>query len=89
VEPYLVQFLDEAVDDLRRLDAAVNARILKRLEWLRENFDAITPEALTGSLAGLCKLRVGDYRVIYQADRARRIIVVHATGHRREIYRQK
>ena len=88
MEPYVVQFLDEALDDLRRLDRNVASRILRRLEWLRNNFDAVAPEALTGWFAGLCKLRVGDYRVIYQPDRVRRILFVHAVGHRKDVYRQ-
>jgi len=33
------------------------------------------------------RLRVGDYRGIYQFDRARNIIYLLAVGHRREIYR--
>ena len=48
----------------------------------------IKPEALVGPLLGLSKLRMGDYRVVYEADRENRLITVHLIGHRREIYRQ-
>ena len=44
---------------------------------------------LTGPLAGLCKLREGDYRIIYQVLHNEETIVVHAIGHRRDIYRKK
>jgi len=44
---------------------------------------------LTGDLAGLYKLRMGDYRVIYEALSAERTIVIHAVGHRRQIYRRR
>ncbi len=40
-------------------------RIVQRINWLAANWDAVRLEALTGDLAGLYKLRVGDYRVIY------------------------
>ena len=33
------------------------------------------------------RLRVGDYRVIYQFDLAKNTIYLIAVGHRREIYR--
>ncbi len=33
------------------------------------------------------RLRVGDYRIIYDFDRARNIIDLLALGHRSEIYR--
>jgi mRNA interferase RelE/StbE len=54
---------------------------------LAENLDDLKPEGLTGELAGFYKLRVGDYRVIYEILRVEQIIVVHLIGHRREIYR--
>ncbi|HVF73075.1 MAG TPA: type II toxin-antitoxin system RelE/ParE family toxin [Chthoniobacterales bacterium] len=33
-----------------------------------------------------CKLRVGDYRVLYEFDREQGRIYLHYVGHRREIY---
>ncbi len=34
----------------------------------------------------LIKLRVGDYRVIYEFDRESRIIIIVRVGHRSEVY---
>jgi mRNA interferase RelE/StbE len=59
--------------------------VLKRLRWLAENFDSIKAESLTGPFSGLQKLRVGDYRVVYQADREKKVLRVRLVGHRREI----
>ncbi|MEA5467570.1 type II toxin-antitoxin system RelE/ParE family toxin [Spirulina sp. 06S082] len=53
---------------------------------MAENFEQITPQALTANLAGLFKLRVGDYRVIYSFNSELKLIAVHKIGHRREIY---
>ena len=53
---------------------------------MAENFESIKPETLVGPLAGLAKLRVGDYRVIYEPDRENRLITVQLIGHRKEIY---
>jgi len=85
---YQVNLLATAIDDLRRLHNTVAQRIMSKLGWLAENFDSIRPQSLAGPLAGLCKLRVGDYRVIYEADRDKKLITVHLIGHRGEIYRQ-
>jgi mRNA interferase RelE/StbE len=38
------------------------------------------------SLKGLRRLRVGDYRLIFQIELAKRIVLVVKIGHRREIY---
>ena len=45
--------------------------------------------ALTGDLAGLHKLRVGDYRVVYEVLHSEQTIIVHLVGHRRDIYRRR
>ncbi|MGD0130237.1 MAG: type II toxin-antitoxin system RelE/ParE family toxin [Terriglobia bacterium] len=74
---YQLNLLPTAIDDLRRLHKTVAQRIITKLRWLAENFDSIRPQGLVGPLAGLSKLRVGDYRVIYEADRKHRIITVH------------
>lgn len=86
---FQVQFLAQASADLGRLDAAVIQRVLRKLRWLAENFESTKPEALTGSLGGLFKLRVGDYRIIYEADREHSLLTVHMVGHRREIYKEQ
>ena len=85
---YELNLLPTAIDDLRRLQKTVTQRIIAKLRWLAENFDSIRPQGLAGPLGGLNKLRVGDYRVIYEADRDKKSITVHLIGHRREIYRQ-
>ena len=84
---YQVDFTSNAEADLARLDVPVAQRVLKRLRWLAENFEAITPEALTGQWQGVFKLRVGDYRVLYTCDKAQQKIVVHFVRHRREVYK--
>lgn len=83
---YQVEFRPRAVQDFEKLDQVVAARLLKKLRWLAENFESIKPESLTGPFSGLLKLRVGDYRVIYQANRENKVLIVQLLGHRREVY---
>jgi mRNA interferase RelE/StbE len=86
---YQVQILESAERGLERLDKPAAARIVQRIKWMIENLDAIKPKRLTGELAGLCKLREGDYRIIYQVLQREKTIVVHRIGHRRDIYRRR
>jgi mRNA interferase RelE/StbE len=86
---YHIRILEEASRELAHLDKPVGRRIAERINWLAANLDSIRPEALTGDLIGLYKLRVGDYRVIYEVIRNEKTIVIHAVGHRREIYRKR
>lgn len=83
---YSVELKAEALVSLERLTQVVKNRITRKIYWLAANFDLITPESLTGNLAGLFKLRVGDYRVVYSFSTESRIITIHRIGHRSEIY---
>ena len=84
-----IRILDTATRELAQLDKPVGRRIVERIRWLAVNLDQIKPEALTGNLAGLYKLRAGDYRVVYEIVHDEQTIVIHAIGHRREIYRKR
>jgi len=83
-----VRILDSATRDLARLDKSIGRRVVERINWLATNVDTIRLETLTGELAGFHKLRVGDYRVIYEILHDEKGIVIHAIGHRKEIYRR-
>ena len=82
------RLLDAAARDLARLDKPEARRVVDRINWLALNYGTIRPEALSGNPAGFYKLRVGDFRVIYEILDPEQILLVHAIGHRREIYRK-
>jgi mRNA interferase RelE/StbE len=86
---YRVRLLDAATKELGKLDKSVARRIVERVNWLAENLKTVHLKALTGELEGLFKLRVGDFRVIYELIHSEQVIVVHMIGHRREIYRKR
>ncbi len=87
---YEVEFTSAAESDLARLSKTIAQRILKKIRWLAENFENVTPEPLTGEWKGLYKLRVGDYRVLYTFSQVeRRVIIVHLIKHRREVYKTR
>jgi mRNA interferase RelE/StbE len=67
----------------------VARRIVERVHWLAENLAGVHLETLTGEFEGLYKLRVGDYRVVYELIHGEQLIIIHAIGHRREIYRRR
>ena len=71
--------------ELDRLPDEITSRILARLTALENNPRPADVKKLKGRSAW--RIRVGDYRVIYEIrDRFLQIIVV-TIGHRREIYR--
>lgn len=83
---YSVEYEPEAIADLNILTQAVQERVINKINWLADNFDQLTPQPLTADLTGFFKMRVGDYRVIYEFNREKRIIFIDRIGHRRDIY---
>lgn len=84
---YQVIILPKAFEYLSKIDKTVAVRITDKLTWLSENIEKITPLPLKGDFTGLYKLKVGDWRIIYDIDHNKKIITVHMIGHRKEIYR--
>ncbi len=83
---YPVRYEPEAWEDLISLPRQIQSRIIKKIDWLSANFDDITPLELTGNLAGFYKLRVGDYRSIYELNNTEEQIIIIRIGHRSNIY---
>ncbi|MSO19266.1 MAG: type II toxin-antitoxin system RelE/ParE family toxin [Acidobacteria bacterium] len=61
--------------DLRRLPGPITLRVMERIQGLAS--EPFPPGSI--KLSGtekLCRLRVGDYRIIYEVDRAARVVTV-------------
>jgi mRNA interferase RelE/StbE len=84
---YQVVILPKALNDLSKLDKIISRRIIEKLSWLSEKIESITPLSLAGKYTDLFKLRIGDWRVIYDINHEQKIITVHKAGHRKEIYK--
>jgi mRNA interferase RelE/StbE len=79
-----VEYKASVAKDLRRLDRRAATRVLARIERALAS-EGQKGDALAGEFAGLYRLRVGDYRVIYA--RTEEGYLALRIGHRREIYR--
>jgi len=83
---WAIQIEGKARKEFRRLDAQMRARILDALDALASDpVSAPGVKALKGRDA--YRLRVGDYRVIYEIDGDELVVLVLRVAHRREVYR--
>jgi mRNA interferase RelE/StbE len=85
---YVFRWRERAVRLLRAIPQATALTILRALTPLGE--DPRRPDTDIKKLAGYSdryRLRVGDYRIIYEIADEQLIILVVAVGHRREAYR--
>lgn len=77
----------EAAKTLRKLDPQTSKRLRKALTALETLEDPrARGKALTGTLRGLWRYRVGDYRIVCDLIDNRLIILVIDIGHRSTIY---
>ena len=67
-------------------DAALYERLRSAIETLEEEARPAGCVKLAGS-PDLFRIRVGDYRIVYQVKDTDLIVLVLSIGHRREIYR--
>lgn len=82
---YRLQIKHSAEADLRRLAEPVFARVNERILALREHPRPAGVRKLQGQQEGW-RIRVGDYRIIYQIDDATRLITIVRVRHRRDVY---
>lgn len=54
-----IEWTEDAIRDLEKLDRLVAERIVKKTNWLGDNFERVTPEPLTHEFKGTFKLRIG------------------------------
>lgn len=88
---YQVEVGGKADAQLAALDAAIGASVERKIQWLATNAAGMVHRRLVGmpdDLSGLCKLRIGDYRILYSIYPTKRLIRIYRIQHRSEVYRQ-
>lgn len=73
--------------DLRKIDKQHIPRILDAIESLANNPFPSQSKKLKDSESGF-RLRIGDYRIIYQVDSEKKEIIIYHLRHRKDAYRR-
>ena len=83
---YNLTFKPSVEKDFRRLSKELIPRLIQKIEHLKADPFPHQTEKLSGA-ERLYRIRVGDYRVVYEVDTQLKQITVHHVRHRREVYR--
>jgi mRNA interferase RelE/StbE len=83
---YRIEFTRSAEKDLRRLDRANLFQVLAAIEVLRENPRPAGVKKLVGSDHSF-RIRVGDYRVVYEIEDDVCLVLILRMAHRKDVYR--
>lgn len=83
---YSVKFTPHAARAFRKLPRDVQTRISPSVDALKENPRPPGSEKLKGS-EDAYRIRVGDYRILYEVQDKELIVYIIEAGHRRAVYR--
>lgn len=84
---YEVVISPYAVRDFKRLPKIIVARVDRAILKLRDNPHIPSIRFLKHSKLADFRIRVGDYRILFDIDESRKIIIILRVGHRKDIYR--
>ena len=87
MDSYEIRWKRSAERDLRKIDPQQIPRIIRAVESLADNPFPPQYRKLRGSEQDY-RIRVGDYRVIYQVDTRTKIVTIYHLRHRKEAYRR-
>jgi len=85
---YELHFLSSAKKEFTKLDTVAQKIIKEKLLILTTNPDTLKNniKALKGEYKGKFRLRINQYRVVFQVKDDELIIIVIRVGHRKEVY---
>lgn len=83
---YHLDIKPAAERDMDRLPAGAQHRAAAKIDGLADN---PRPPGSTKLAAGSAtwRVRVGDYRVVYEVDDERQVVTITRVRHRRDVYR--
>jgi mRNA interferase RelE/StbE len=84
---YAIRIKESAARELQRIERSDRERLIAAIDRLAEN--PFAGSALKGELRGLRRIRVGDYRLIYEVWEQDLLVLVLRAAHRREAYRRR
>lgn len=83
---YKLEFARSIRRDLKKIESNEVQRILSAIESLTVNPRPAGAKKLTNQ--ELYRIRIGNYRVIYEIHDNRLVVLVVKVGHRKDVYRK-
>lgn len=88
--PHNIEFTKSAKKEFDRLSKPVQKKVVRSLQLLQSDpySDLLPIKRLQGIQEKLYRLRIGDYRIVYEVQDAKLLVVIIKIGHRRDVYRR-
>ncbi len=86
MDSYSISLKPSVEKDLRPLPKSLVSRVMRRIDGLKNDPFPRQATKLSGT-DRLYRVRVGDYRIVYEVDTQIKQVTIHYVRHRREVYR--
>jgi len=84
---YIIEYKKSVVKkDIKNLSATIRKQVKFAIESKLSNDPIEFGKPLQYNLKGYRRLRVGDYRIVYKIQESKRVVIIAAIKHRKEIY---
>ena len=83
---FRLEWRASAAKELRKIDRQTIPRIVAAVEQLANEPFPVGAKKLQGT-ESIYRIRVGDYRIVYEVDAAEVVIIIVRVRHRKEVYR--
>lgn len=87
IHRYAIVFVQSALKEIRRLPQIVVSRLRERIAALADDPRPAGVEKIQG-YEDHYRIRIGNYRVVYEVADQVRIITIVRVGHRKDVYRR-
>jgi len=82
---YSISIKESAFKALSKIDKPQRLRLIDAIEKLKINPTA--GSVLKGEFTGLRRIRIGNYRIVYEVQNEQLVILVIRIAHRKEVYK--
>ncbi|HHF43274.1 MAG: type II toxin-antitoxin system RelE/ParE family toxin [Candidatus Aminicenantes bacterium] len=87
MDSYEIRWKHSVEKDLKEISPKEVRRILKSINSLANNPFPLQAKKLR-TTERLYRIRVGDYRVIYEVDKEMNVITIYYVRHQKDVYRK-
>ena len=81
-----VEYSSQALKFFKKIDKVLAERIIKQIEELRTNPFPQGTMMVEGYKEKVYRVRVGDYRILYEVDQSKNFIGIVKIDHRGRVY---
>ena len=86
MDAYRLDFKPSVEKDFGKLSDLMLERVWEKIEQLKSNPFPVGSLKLSAA-EKLYRIRVGDFRIVYDVNTISKLVMIHYVRHRREVYR--